>query len=163
MNGLHIQQTQDKMAVKKIIHIQCNVCTTFSRTTCIFYIFGGIETLKVWWLDYLKARIHFLPCTRWAFSRSWPGTQTTLPFSLWSWVKRDYFNTHLCSTLNKYKTQIKQKVILQAILPQIPDNAFTLWFHNTHIIYKSIFYVFQHSTVIASQRNYWGNLSVPQS
>lgn len=86
---------------------------------CQYYIFKNnfhflhfwrIEMLKVGWPDCLKAHIHFLPGKMGSFQtlNKKPNHSSLSSLEL-SQEGLFYFNTHLSSTLNKYKTQIKQR------------------------------------------------------
>ena len=86
---------------------------------CRYYIFKNnlhflhfwrIEMLKVGWPDCLKAHIHFLPDKMGSFQTldKQPNHSSLSSLELCQ-EGLLYFNTHLSSTLNKFKTQIKQR------------------------------------------------------
>ena len=81
-----------------------------SRVEQHFLHFWRIEMLKVGWPDCLKAHIHFLPGKMGSFQtlNKQPNHSSLSSLEL-SQEGLFYFNTHLSSTLNKYKTQIKQR------------------------------------------------------
>lgn len=107
--------------------------------------------LKPGWSDCLKAHIHFFPGKMGPFRILDQQPKPLCPFQFGAESRGGYFNEHLSSTLSKYKTQIKQKVILQLILLlQIPDNFFILVSQH---VWTGGFWVLWHSTVMVCERN----------